>query len=168
MVGTAFVTLSNVMTTALAANPYLTAIIAIIAALAALGLAIYEIVKNWDQISDAAQTAFANIKSSASDGLSNLKGIGQKIISSFMGIPEAIKEVGQAFAGLLNPAKQAVDAVVRKFMELKQNAFKLGKEMLQAFGDGINSVINSVISTVQRLASNEIEFHILFNEDASL
>ena len=38
--------------------------------------------------------------------------------------------------------------------ELKQKAFKMGKDMLQAFGDGINSVISSVISTVQKLAQS--------------
>lgn len=154
MVGTAFVTLSEVMTTALAANPYLVAILVIIAALAALGFAIYEIVKNWDQISDAASQAFSNMKTAASSGFSSIKGIAEKIIGAFSGIPDAVKSIGEGFSALLEPVKQVVTAVINKFNELKQKAFKMGKEMLQAFGDGINSVISSVISTVQKLAQS--------------
>lgn len=153
-VGTAFVTLSEVMTTALAANPYLTAILIIIAALAALGLAIYEIVTHWDEISDAASQAFSNMKMAASSGLSSIKGVAEKIIGAFSGIPDAIKSIGEGFSGLLEPVKRVVTAVINKFNELKQKAFKMGKDMLQAFGDGINSVISSVISTVQKLAQS--------------
>lgn len=154
LVGTAFVTLSEVMTTALAANPYLTAILIIIAALAALGLAIYEIVTHWDEISDAASQAFSNMKMAASSGLSSIKGIAEKIIGAFSGIPDAVKSIGEGFSGLLEPVKRVVTAVINKFNELKQKAFKMGKDMLQAFGDGINSVISSVISTVQKLAQS--------------
>lgn len=154
MVGQAFTVLSATMTTALAANPYLTAIVIIIAALAALGLAIYEVVQHWDEIKDGATQAFNGIKSAASNGLSSIKGIAEKIIGAFSGIPDAIKSIGQGFSALIGPVKEVVSAVIAKFNELKQKAFKMGKEMLQAFGDGITAVISSVISAVQKLASS--------------
>lgn len=154
MVGQAFTLLSATMTTALAANPYITAIVIIIAALAALGFAIYEVVQHWDEIKDGATQAFNGVKSAASNGLGAIQGIAEKIIGAFSGIPEAIKSIGQGFSAMLGPVKEVVSAVIAKFNELKQKAFKMGKEMLQAFGEGINSVISSVISMVQKLAQS--------------
>lgn len=152
-VGQAFVILSQTMTAALAANPYLTAVVVIIAALAALGIAIYEVVTHWDEIKEATSAAFAGIKSAASSGVDSLKGIGGKIVDSFQNIPGAISKVAEAFSVLIEPARRAVEAVVKIFNDLKQKAFSMGKAVLQAFGDGISSVINSVTSAVQRLAS---------------
>lgn len=154
MVGQAFTLLSTTMTEALAANPYITAIVIIIAALAVLGFAIYEVVQHWDEIKDGATQAFNGIKSAANNGVSAIQGIAEKIIGAFSGIPGAIKSIGEGFSAMLGPVKEVVTAVISKFNELKQKAFKMGKEMLQAFGDGINSVISSVISMVQKLAQS--------------
>lgn len=142
----------SAISTFVAGNPMLVAVLAIIAVLALLAIAIYEIVTHWDQISAAGSAAFDNLRSAASSGLTTLKGIGSSIASSFSVIPEVLERVGNAFNSLASQAKSVVEKVTNVFESLKEKARSAGSGIMGKFTEGVESVISRVTQAFQRLA----------------
>lgn len=144
--------LVSAITTFVAGNPMVLAVLAIIAALAVLAMAIYAIVQNWDSISAAGSAAFDNLKSAASNGVSNLVNIGQSIAGAFSIIPDVLEKVGEAFNGLASRARAVVEKVASVFDSLKQKAKDAGSSVMNKFAEGVESVINRVTQAFQRMA----------------
>ena len=139
---------------ALASNPYVIVIAAIVAALALLGFAIYECVQNWDSISDSTSSAMSSMKSSVMSGANAVKEFINSGFEKMTGIPNILDQVGEAFQNLVEKVGQVVTKVAAAFDKLSQKAKKAGSDILQKFVEGVDSVIGAVTGAFQKLADS--------------
>lgn len=159
--------------TAALSNPVILTVVAITAAVVALGIAIYEVVTHWDEIKEAASTAATTIRSALSNvadiareaGNAIINGLGNavnRVKGVFDGIGEAIKNEFDKIPNILNNAKNAFNNFVRGvknvaqqignvFSNMVQEAQEAGERLITGFADGIRKAISKVIEAVQNL-----------------
>ena len=152
-VGAAIGSLITQASAAVAANPYIGVVLAIIAALAVLALAIYEIVQHWDELSAAGRSAVSAVKSAVGGMGDKVKSIAESAASALKLIPEAITSVASKFSELASAATNVAGKVRDAFESLRDKAFKVGSEVMGAFARGIKSAIDQVTRAVQNLIS---------------
>lgn len=143
----------NAQLLSLLANPVVLTVMGIVAALVLLGVAIYEVVTHWDEIKAATSSAVSAFK----NGMNNMvnavtRGIG-KIGAMFPELSSFISEAVNGFASLASSVGSAFNKINDYWSQMKQNAAKAGREIIEAFVNGIKAVINKVISTIQNLAN---------------
>ena len=155
-VGVAFGEMANAMTTALAANPYIAAVVAIIAVLALLAYAVAEIIIHYDELKAGGQSAMNDLKNAIAPVGSKFEALADAAKQGLGKIPTVINKVASAFSTLKNAAKSAVTAVVGVFQQLMSKAFGLGKEIMSAFTGGITSAIDEVTAALQRLVNQVV------------
>lgn len=148
-IGTAIGQLVSAATSAVASNPYVAMILLIIAALAALGYVIYQIVDHWDEFKSAGQAAINSIQTSALG--QKFTQLGETIGSALRKIPEMVQNIAGAFSPLISAATSMVSKVMGVFSQLSSKAFKIGSEVMGAFAQGIRNAINQVTAAIQNL-----------------
>ena len=148
-IGTAIGQLVSAATSAVASNPYVAMIVLIIAALAALGYVIYQIVDHWDEFKSAGQSAINSIQTSALG--QKFQQLGETIGSALRKIPEMVHNIAGAFSPLVSAATSMVSKVMGVFSQLSSKAFKIGSEVMGAFANGIRNAINQVTAALQNL-----------------
>ena len=148
-IGTAIGQLVSAATSAVASNPYVAMIVLIIAALAALGYVIYQIVDHWDEFKSAGQSAINSIQTSALG--QKFQQLGETIGSALRKIPDMIHNISGAFSPLISAATSMVSKVMGVFSQLSSKAFKIGSEVMGAFANGIRNAINQVTAALQNL-----------------
>lgn len=159
--------------TAALGNPVVLAVVAIIAAVVALGVAVYEVVKHWDEIKSAAstaagavQSAFSSVQSAAAsagaaissgigkavEGIKDIfKGIGSSIISEFQEIPNTLSSIKSAFSTFVNAVKKVGNQISNIFSNMVDTAREAGERLITGFADGVRKAINKVIEVVQNM-----------------
>lgn len=152
-VGAAIGQMVSAASAAIAGNPYVGIILAIVAALAALAIAIYAVVTHLEEIKAVGASAFDGIKSAAQKVLQPIGEIKEKFVDVFDAIPGVVNKAVSAFGALVNGAKQMVSKVVTIFAELQDKAFSLGNDMMSAFTSGINAALGSVINALYGVAN---------------
>lgn len=152
-VGGAFVKL-NVAMMSFIANPIVLIIMGVVAAIALLSLAIYEVVQHWDDISNAASSAMDSMKNK----VANSK-IGQALISDFEKMKESASEsldnIKNAFEsdGLVG----AVKAIGSEIKSAFSNAFNGLKTTTLSAMEGVKQAIQSAMSAAKAAASRGAE-----------
>lgn len=146
------ITSLNAALAALAANPVVLTVAGIIAALALLGIAIYECVKHWDEIKGAANSAFNGVKGHITSNISNIVNFAQVVKTAMGAIPAVVKKIGEAFASVAQKISSVVTQIASSFNSLTTKAREAGSKVIKSFTQGIESAINSVTSAIQRLA----------------
>ena len=159
--------------TAFVSNPYVLIIGLIIAALVALGLAIADVVKNWDtlstggdtmltalragfeSLSDKASSAAESIGSAFRGGFENVKSFASEFVDSVKSamskVGDALSKSGEFVGKVIDAFKSMVSRVTGFFNELIGKAKSAGANVLESFADGVKSVINSVIQAFKNL-----------------
>lgn len=166
-VGAAIGQLVSAATAAIAGNPYVGVILAIIVALAALAAAIYLVVENWDEFSAAGKSAFNALTQPAQNIISVIKAVADGIINSMGGIPGIIEKVASAFSNLTKSAQDVATKVSTAFQSLQDKAFNIGSRVMGAFANGIKSAINQVTQAVQTLINTLSNMWSSITSDAS-
>ena len=154
-------------------NPYAGLILAIIAALALLAIAIYEVASNWDEIGPAASEALGSVGDSVeragsavvSFGASIANGIGSAVsgamdsVGSFIGrvgeisgLSSVVEGLGESFGSISDAIGDALGNVASIFSEIMGKAHEAGSGVVRAFTDGVKSVISSVKAAFESLA----------------
>lgn len=136
----------------LAANPVVGTVVAIIAILAALGIAIYEVVKHWDEIKSGAASAFNGVKEHVTKTISNISNFAQLVKVAAGAIPAVVNKIGDAFGAVAQKIASVVINIVTSFSNLASKAREAGSKVMKSFTSGIESAINSVTNAIQRLA----------------
>lgn len=136
----------------LAANPVVGTVVAIIAILAALGIAIYEVVKHWDEIKSGAASAFNGVKEHVTKTMSNISNFAQLVKVAAGAIPAVVNKIGDAFGAVAQKIASVVTQIASSFNNLTTKAREAGSKVIKSFTQGIESAINSVTSAIQRLA----------------
>lgn len=171
--------IGQAMTAAFASNPYAVMILAIVAALAVLGAALY---MNWDEISAGAEGAFEGAKEAVSGATDKIKnvldsfaGAARKIFQSAASAVEsfidaiqelenkvrdkvdkitgAIKQLKEAFSGLGGKLKSSVGNLGDIFGNVGGDAGSVGSRIMHAFAGGITSAIGAVRAAIQQLSA---------------
>jgi len=155
-VGVAFGQMASAMTSALAANPYIVAVVAIIGVLALLAYAVAEIIMHYDELKAGGQSAFNDLKQAAAPVGAKFNEIKEAAKNGLSQIPSLISKAANAFSKLQQAAKSAVSAVVTVFQQLMSKAFSLGKDIMGAFTSGISSAIDEVTASLQRLVNQVV------------
>lgn len=137
----------------LAANPVTWIVLGIVAALAALAIAIYEIVEHWDEIKDAASSAMSAIQSSVQAGRGKIEEFADVVASKFAIIPQTVNTVAEAFKSLVDKVAGVATKIKQAFSDLASKAREAGASVMRGFADGLESVISSVTAAAQRMAS---------------
>ena len=137
----------------LAANPVTWIVLGIVAALAALAIAIYEIVEHWDEIKDAASSAMSAIQSSVQAGRGKIEEFADAVASKFAIIPQTVNTVAEAFKSLVDKVAGVATKIKQAFSDLASKAREAGASVMRGFADGLESVISSVTAAAQRMAS---------------
>ena len=138
----------------LAANPVTWIVAGIVVALAALAIAIYEVIQNWDEISSAASSAMSKVQSTVSNGISAVRKFADSFVEGLTGIPNITSKVGESFQAMVDKILDVVSRVKAGFDKLVDNAREAGKNVLKGFTQGFQSVISSVTAAVQKLAQS--------------
>lgn len=139
---------------ALAANPVTWIVLGIVAALAALAIAVYEVVENWDSISEAASSAMSTVRGAVSSGVSAVRKFVDSFVEGLTGIPNVTARIGDAFQNMISKVTDVVNRIKTAFNNLQDSAREAGKKVLQGFTQGFQSVISSVTAAVQKLAQS--------------
>lgn len=147
--GTAIGQLASNAASMIASNPYVAMVLLIIAALVALGVVIYQIIKHWDEFKAAGQSAINSIQTSSLG--QKFTQVGQTIASALKKIPEMVHNIAGAFSPLISAASNMVSKVMGIFSQLTDKAFKIGSEVMGAFAQGIRNAINQVTAALQNL-----------------
>ncbi len=156
-------------------NPYVLLIGAIVAALALLGVAIYEVVENWEYIEPVVDDAVSAMKSGIDSIISAVQGIGTKILSGFTGVGDQIADsfggagdkirekfsgvstmirgVSDAFRELATKVADAIHSITEVFDNIKDQAGSAGAEIIGNFANGIRSMIQKVTQAFQQMAN---------------
>lgn len=150
-IGAALGQLITAATAAIAGNPYVGVILAIIAVLALLGVAIYAIVTHWDEFKAAGQTAIDTVKGAVGGIKDRVVSMAEGVGSALNQIPDVIKSIASKFATLSEAAMNVASKVVAAFNTLREKAFNVGAEVMGAFASGIKSAIDQVTQAAQRL-----------------
>lgn len=158
----------NTAMTALAANPVVGTVVAIIAILAALGLAIYAVVENWDSIEAGASKAFSAVRNHVTTTIGNIVNFAQTVKVAVEAIPTVVNKIGEAFGAVAQKIASVVINIVTSFSNLASKAREAGSKVMKSFTAGIESAINSVTSAVQRLASSLQNIWHSMSMDASM
>lgn len=137
----------------LAANPVTWIVLGIVAALAALAIAIYEIVEHWDEIKDAASSAMSAVQSSVQAGRGKIEEFADAVASNFAIIPQTVNKVAEAFKSLVDKVAGVATKIKQAFSDLATKAREAGAAVMKGFADGLESVISSVTAAAQRMAS---------------
>lgn len=166
-VGAAIGQLVSAATAAIAGNPYVGVILAIIVALAALAAAIYVVVTHWDEFSAAGKSAFNALTQPAQNIISVIKAVADGIMNSLGGIPGIIEKVASAFSSLTQAAQNVAAKVSTVFQSLQDKAFNIGSQVMGAFANGIKSAINQVTQAVQTLINTLSNMWSSITNDAS-
>lgn len=138
----------------LAANPVTWIVLGIVAALAALAIAVYEVVENWDSISEAASSAMSTVRGAVSSGVSAVRKFADSFVEGLTGIPDITSKIGDAFQNMISKVTDVVGKIRTAFNNLQDSAREAGKKVLQGFTQGFQSVISSVTAAVQKLAQS--------------
>ena len=144
-IGQAFMTLAS--------NPYVLMIAAIVAALALLGYAIYEVATNWDSIKEGADSAFNGLRSTISDGASAVANFAQGVGERIANIGSVFSSIGDGFESIIIKIKNVINKIISAFNQMGEKARKAGQDILKKFTEGFESVINSVTNAAQKLAN---------------
>ena len=143
----------NAALASLLANPVTWVILAIVAALALLGVAIYEVVTHWEEIQNAASNAMSNIKSAVSKGASAVRSFASSVKEKFAQVIDFFEQVKDAFPYVLEGIRTTVNKIIDKFAELADRAKNAGREMIQGLIDGVKSMIDGVINIFRSIAN---------------
>lgn len=138
--------------TALMSNPYVLIIGLIIAALVLLGIAIYEVVKHWDEIKPAIDNAMNGMRSGIENGINAVSGFANNIRQKFDDVVSAIQNVKDGFASMAEKVKGVVTNVANAFSDLQQKARDAGANVINSFVSGVKSVIHQVTQAFKQLA----------------
>lgn len=131
----------------LLANPVVLTIVAIIAAIALLGVAIYELVKHWDEVKKATINAWNSIKDTLSKNTFT-SFIAKDMTILEEGIRAGIEDARQAFQNAGGGWKGALEASVKVCLDYYKTAMKLwlgiNDEQIgnikKSFSDGFKNV----------------------------
>ena len=146
-----------------AANPVVLAVAGIIAALALLGFAIYEIVQHWDEISAAATEAAQATKDAWSDSA-----IGQQTSRQFNAAKDAVVDAcstmkntwsstGHDIVGLAQSIFESVKSGVATYMAETAGLTKDQLEVIVGyFGGKAKSILDSVVSTFTQIKNEMV------------
>ena len=147
-VKTAILAMNSSLLTLLA-NPVTWEIAAVVAALAALGVAIYEVITHWDELKESASSVLESMQNAFSNAGGGLKGI---VEAAFSGISTTVKGYMQQVYGVTeeqlngiisaftSAGKGILDSVISSFEHVKN-------EMV----NHIKSAIDAVIKEIKQL-----------------
>ena len=142
----------NATIASFAANPVVLGALAIVAALALIGIAVYEVIKNWDDITAATDAAMNNIKTSVEK-----TSVGATMIRQFEGIKNAAKDsmstVESTFESSGGGIKGAVEAAFSGATEGAKSYLAslvgISKDQLNALINLFGSVGKDIVSKVR-------------------
>lgn len=166
----------NATIASFAANPVVLAVAGIVAALAILGLAIYEVVQHWDEIVEATDAAMDRIESAVKS-----TDIGSTMIRQFEGIKNAasegwnavvdtFKNSGGGIKGAFDAAFAGVESAVKGYLaslvgisseQLNDliSAFEnLGKEIVDTVRDKFSEIKQTMVSQIKDAVESVIHY----------
>ena len=172
----------NAALMSLASNPVTLYVLAIVAALALLGVAVYAVVENWESISSAASDVWGGItnavKSSINGQIALFALMAQKVSSAFSEVKSAIEKAKGAIDSFANDIKSKINKVVSVVENIKEafsglgakikgsignldnlfgnvggDANSAGARIMSAFASGITGAIGAVRSAIEQLSA---------------
>ncbi|GFI47805.1 hypothetical protein IMSAGC019_03131 [Lachnospiraceae bacterium] len=130
------------------------AVIAVLGALVAAGVAVY---KNWDEIQEWGQKAWAAVKEAVGNAVDGIVGF-------FVGLGEKAGEMKDAVVGKVTELK---DGAVQKFTELKDNAIEKAAELKDRVVDKYHELKEGASAKVAELKERAVEKFSELKEKAS-
>lgn len=137
----------------LLANPVVLTIAAIVAAVAALGFAIYEVVKHWDEIEAAGRSAMNGLKSAINKGADALKKFVTTAKQAANNVKQAFNSIKDGFDSVRTALVSVLNRIVLQFNQFIAKCRQFGADMVSALVKGIESVIDRVINAFKQMAS---------------
>lgn len=137
----------------LLANPVVLTIAAIVAAIAALGFAIYEVVKHWDEIEAAGRSAMNGLKSAINKGADALKKFVTTAKQAANNVKQAFNTIKDGFDSVRTALVSVLNRIVLQFNQFIAKCRQFGADMVSALVKGIESVIDRVINAFKQMAS---------------
>ena len=134
-------------------NPVVATVLAIVAALALIGFAVYEVVTHWDDLKAATSSAMESVGSTVSQGVNSVSNFAKSVGNALSGIPAAFEKMGEGFGSVAGKITALVVKIGTAFSGLGSKAREAGSKMIKSFTQGIESAINSVTNAIHRLAS---------------
>lgn len=140
--------------TSLLANPVVLTIAAVVAAIAALSFAIYEVVEHWDDIKKASASAINGMKSAINKGSEAFK----KMVNGMAVGVETIKQALEAMKRGYSLMGQSLGTILKNMMS-EFNSFvarcrQFGIDVVNALVSGIKSVVNRVVTVFKQMAQS--------------
>lgn len=127
----------------------------VVAAVALIAAAAYEIVMHWDEISAAAKDMASKVKSA----FDSLLDVNDKLKDKVHSIVATIIDAFKALPGkIVDALKQAVQKVKDTFDQMISNAKQSGAHFIQGFVDGIKEKISKVVDVVKNVANTIKDF----------
>ena len=136
----------------LLANPVVLTIAAIVAAIAALGFAIYEVVKHWDDIKQASQTALSGMKSAVNKCADALKKFMQAAKNVASNVKSAFEIIRGSFDIVQKALQQMIQRMIAQFNSFVARCRQFGIDVVTALVRGIESVVDRVINAFRQMA----------------